>query len=60
MPFLVSFAIDYKVFTKKNKTMSYKVIFKLLGAVIILLSITSCSSVKVHSDVDGSADFTSS
>jgi hypothetical protein len=38
--------------------MSYKVIFKLLGVAIILLSIASCSSVKIHTDVDPSADFT--
>jgi len=38
--------------------MSYKVILKLFGAVVILLSIASCSSVKYHTDVDGSVDFT--
>ena len=38
--------------------MSYKVILKLLGAVIILLTISSCSSIKYHTDVDGSVDFT--
>ena len=38
--------------------MSYKVILKLLGAIIILLTITSCSSIKIHTDVDGTADFT--
>jgi hypothetical protein len=37
--------------------MSYKVIFKLLGAVLILLSIVSCSSVKIQTDVDSSVDF---
>lgn len=37
--------------------MSYKVIIKLLGALIILLSIVSCSSVKIQTDVDSSVDF---
>lgn len=38
--------------------MNYKAIFKLLGVAIVLLSIISCSSVKIHTDVDPSADFT--
>lgn len=38
--------------------MSYKVIFKLFGAVLLLLSIVSCSSVKIQTDVDSSVDFT--
>lgn len=38
--------------------MSYKSILKLFGAIIVLLSIASCSSIKVVSDVDSSVDFT--
>ena len=38
--------------------MKHKIIFKLLISVVILFSITSCSSIKVYTDVDPTADFT--
>jgi len=38
--------------------MNFKTILTLLGAVIILITVSSCSSVKVQSDVDPTFDFT--
>jgi len=37
--------------------MSYKVIFKLFGVAVLLVSLFSCSSIKVNTDVDSSVDF---
>lgn len=38
--------------------MNYNIFYKLLGVATVFLMITSCSTVKVQSDVDSSVDFT--